>query len=116
MSLKLKQYALETFRRDHSGKTYAEAPIHNLRVFGAQHIHETIGPTSWPENFGQSPFDTSYSVACTIVNRDEDRKFFNDTERAIFEALAEDPGVNPPEVVAFIETLIENNADHGFRR
>lgn len=108
-----KEYALCHFRRDHSGKTLAEAPVYNLRKYGAQAVKDILGPTCWPENYGQSPFDTSYLVASTIVNRDEKREFFDDTERVIFEALAEDPGVNPSDVVEFIEALLASQKGPG---
>ena len=66
----LRRDASLNWREDISAQCWQEAvaiACFNVRSFGAQRLECAIGPTTWPENYGDCPFAFTYAVARRIV-------------------------------------------------
>ena len=59
-----KQWCFDNLARDSSGRNAARD---NVTKHGAEKIIAMMSPTDWPESYGQTPFDETWSLACRVV-------------------------------------------------
>lgn len=45
----------------------------NIAAHGARKICEILGPTTWPETYGQTPWDDTLALAFQMVREGRDR-------------------------------------------